>query len=346
MKTEKLINLSLFLVVCFLSLLILNQLTLLVPLLKLFQSCSFLFLSLLLVFVFEPIIELIPVFSRAVRCTLVYFSLLILIALGFVLIIPVLVSELTQIETLLQTFLNQPMLQQAVSQLGKMNLNQGMAVAFESTVGVIKRFSDFSLSYVAAYFISLDLSSILKLLKRHLPFLEHFRNFYATCSNVVFHYIKGLSLDLLFLFLSEVLLLICFRFKHPFIFALLIAFLNLIPYLGAMAGQLIILLVDTINTGTVRFELFALAFMLQQVEANFIQPYIFNKVLDIKPIVTLISIIVFGFLFGFVGFVLAPILAVMLQLAYRSYRFTNQRNRVGTWENMWYNFEEIDEEDK
>lgn len=129
MRTEKLINLSLFLVACFLSLLILNQLTLLVPLLKLFQSCSFLFLSLLLVFVFEPIIELIPVFSRAVRCTVVYFSLLILIALGFVLIIPVLVSELTQIETTLQTFLNQPMLQQAVSQLGKMNLNQGVAVA-------------------------------------------------------------------------------------------------------------------------------------------------------------------------------------------------------------------------
>ena len=346
MNTDKYRRLVLGLLACLLFLLILDRLTLLKPLLSLAAQCRFLLLAVILAFVFEPIIELIPWFSRPIRCTLVYFSLLILIGVFFVLVIPVLFRELSQLETAVAPMLTLPMFDSAMALLAKLDLDQGMAIAFESTVGLIRGISDFSLSYLAAYFISLDLSAILKLIKRHFPQLEHFRNFYATCSNVIFHYVKGLALDLLFLFCSTALILLFFRFPHPLIFAMILAFFNLIPYIGATVGEVLILLIDIINTQTIRPELFLILFAMQQIEANFVQPYIFNKVLDIKPIVTLIAIIVFGFLFGFAGFILAPILAVIVQLAYRSYVYTKERKKIGTWENMWYNFDEIGEEDK
>lgn len=346
MKQEKLLKLILVLSIIFLSLLIFNQVGLLAPLLQLIQSCSFLVLALILAFIFEPIVELIPRFSRPVRCTLVYFSLLLIIIVFLFLVIPVLVAEFSQIENALRDFLKQPFFSGLLKQVQQMDLNQGIMVAMESTVGIIKDISDFSLSYIAAYFISLDLVPLLHFVKRHIHPVEQFEYFYRTCSNVVFHYIKGLSLDLLFIMLSQSLVFWIFGVRHPFIFAMLMAFLNLIPYIGATIGQLIVLIVDMINTGQVRLELFVISFLVQQLEANFVQPYIFKKVLSIKPIVTLVSIIVFGFLFGFAGFILAPVLAVLLQLAYRSYRFANERKTVGTWENMWYNFEEILEEDK
>ncbi len=346
MKIEQIQFLVYSLLACLLALLVLEQLGLLQGILGLLAQGRFLFLSLILVFIFEPLIEWIPWFSRAVRCTLVYFSLLILIALFFVLVIPVLVRELSQIESAIRSLSQIPVFESALSGLKKIDPGQGIAFAYQSTVGLFHSISDFSLSYLAAYFISLDLFSILKLIRKHGPHLDQFRYFYATCSNVLFHYMKGLALDLLFLFVSTSLLLSLFRFKNPFIFALVLSFFNLIPYIGAAVGEGIILLVDLISLGQLRLELLLALFLLQQVEANFVQPFIFQKVLDIKPIVTLISILVFGYLFGFAGLILAPVLAVIVQLAYRSYVYTKVRKKIGTWENMWYNFDEIGEEDK
>ena len=43
---------------------------------------------------------------------------------------------------------------------------------------------------------------------------------------------------------------------------------------------------------------------------------------------------------------LAPILAAIVQLAYRSYLFAKCTETVGTWETVWYNFDSFENDDE
>ncbi len=346
MKTNIYIKALYILIVGILSLFILEKIGCLSFILSLINQCSFIFLSAILVIVFEPLITLIPWFNRAIRCTIVYLSLFFFIGIVLTLVLPTLVGDLGSLQEYFIDIIELSSFNTILDFIQQFDLTQGMKIALDSTVLMIGKISQFALSYIAAYFISLDLPDIMHGLKRLFKNNSTFTSFYHTSNNVVLHYFKGMGLDLLFLFVSESLVLWLFQVRHPLIYAIMVAFLNLIPYVGATIGQIVIVLVDYLNTGIFRIELFIICALIQQIEANFIQPYIFNKVLDVKPIVSLISIIIFGSLFGFAGFILAPVLAVIAQLVYRSYLYTNQTKTVGTWENMWYDFDEINDEDK
>lgn len=327
---------------CFLLiLLILKEVNLLNSILNLIDLLSFLPLSLLLVFVFEPIIQSLFKGSRMLSCNFVYFSLLLLLMAFLGIVFPVLVQEVGYLKNDLDSLIDGYTLKNVMLSIQELGIKEPLSYALTSTLSAFKSFKNFAMSYLCAYFISLDLSSILVLIQRHFPKIKKFHNFYLTCSNVIFHYIKGLMLDLGFLFLSTSILLLFFHFSNPFVFAMLMAFLNLFPYIGSFVGQLLIFLVDYAHTGQLRFSLIGTCFLLQQIEANFIQPYIFKKVLDIKPIITLLSFLIFGYLFKTVGFILAPILAVIVQLAYQSWRYTCEKQKAGTWENIWMDFDEM-----
>lgn len=324
----------------FLVLLILKEVHLLNSILNCIELLSFLPLSLLLVFVFEPIIQALFKKSRMLSCTFVYFSLLLLLFAFLGVVFPVLIEEVSLIKNYFGNFMDETTLKNMMTSIQKIGIKEPLSLALTSTLSAFKSFKNFTLSYLCAYFISLDLYPIIELIQYHFPEIKKFQHFYLTCSNAIFHYIKGLMLDLGFIFISTSSLLLFFQFSNPFVFALLIAFLNLFPYVGSFFGQLLVFLVDYVHTGQIRFNLILLFFLLQQIEANFIQPYIFKKVLNIKPIITLLSFLIFGYLFKTIGFILAPILAVIVQLAYRSYRYTRENQKVGTWESLWFDFEE------
>ena len=78
-------------------------------------------------------------------------------------------------------------------------------------------------------------------------------------------------------------------------------------------------------------------FIQLQVLKTRVQPLIFKKVMNLRPVYTLIALLAGGCFFGMIGIILAPILAAIVQLAYRSYLFAKCTETVGTWETVWYN---------
>lgn len=307
--------------------------------------------SCLLVFLFEPFVEKIPL-RRIYSCSIVYFGFLILLCGAVLIIMPLLIEQGSQIikevmiwkETLLQS--------DFLSWVQQFNLDSSFLVSsgYQAALSITKtamdRASFLTISYLAAYFIALDLDFFAKFLKRRLPSYQHWLLFYKTSSRVVYHYLRGISMDLLFLFASVSILLIVFQVKNAFLFSFLLALLNLIPYVGATVGQILILLAHYFNTGQIPWALGILLWLIQQVEANCIQPIIFKKVMNLRPIFTLISLLVCGCFFGMLGIILAPILAAIVQLAWRSYLFAKCTETVGTWESVWYNFDGFKNEDE
>ena len=94
---------------------------------------------------------------------------------------------------------------------------------------------------------------------------------------------------------------------------MLLGLLNMIPYFGALIGGAFCVLVALIS-GNFYGALFVAVYILvmQQIDANVIQPRIVGHTVGIRPIYVLLGITLCGGIFGFWGvFLGAPIIAVV-----------------------------------
>lgn len=337
----------------FLAIIILKQVNLWSTLTEVMKAILPLFFSLIFVFLFEPLINVIKL-KRFISCTLVYFGFLALLSLIIWFVIPVGVEQFQFIAHNLSTIFSQIGKMESMSMMRQFGIDtpqlmkQSYTMALSTTLSVVKGLSQVSIAYVAAYFISMDIDYFITQAKKHLPHYESWARFYKTSSQVVFFYCIGISLDMLFLLVALSTVLLSFNFPNAIFFGLMLALFNLLPYIGPLLGQVILVLVGLISYKEFPWLLFILVWLIQQIEANWVQPLIFKKVMNLRPILTLATLLVSGAIFGMVGIILSPIIAAIIQLGFRSYQYAKTSKTVGTWQNIWYNFEDFksDEEEE
>ncbi len=115
---------------------------------------------------------------------------------------------------------------------------------------------------------------------------------------------------------------------------IMLGLLNIIPYFGAIIGGLLCVLFALLS-GNFYGALFIAIYIIvmQQIDANIIQPRIVGQTVGIKPIYVLLGITVCGGLFGFWGILIgAPVMAVV-QLLLTDYIASREKNKnkVQTW---------------
>ena len=100
-------------------------------------------------------------------------------------------------------------------------------------------------------------------------------------------------------------------------FGLLSFLLNFIPSVGSIMATLLplpVVMVDpSLSTGTAVMAI-ALPGAIQMTMGNFIEPKIYGESLDVHPIVTLMSLVLWGTLWGIVGMFLAAPLAAVIRI--------------------------------
>ena len=115
---------------------------------------------------------------------------------------------------------------------------------------------------------------------------------------------------------------------------IMLGLLNIIPYFGAIIGGLLCVLFALLSGnfyGAVFIAIYIV--VMQQIDANIIQPRIVGQTVGIKPIYVLLGITVCGGLFGFWGILIgAPVMAVV-QLLLTDYIASREKNKqkVQTW---------------
>lgn len=132
-------------------------------------------------------------------------------------------------------------------------------------------------------------------------------------SEIFYNYIYSQLLDCLVvsLILSVVFLII--KVPYAVMFAVLIGVCNLIPYFGATLSGLSVVLFVFLSNNLVAALITAICIIVvQQLDANLLQPRIVGNTVGIRPIYVLLAITVGGGLFGFVGILLGvPIIATV-----------------------------------
>lgn len=341
----------LILYLCFLILDLLHCLDFFLRCITLFFPLVF---SVFIVFIIEPCIEKIPG-KRIVGCLIVYGGFLFLCVSSVILIGPMLLSQVNTLWNLLPETIRDMVMQTGKGWFSTdkidTTLKTIMDTTITSTMGMVSGISKVSLGYIAAFFISLDLEFFRDLLKKYWKDYPKFLRFYKTCSHVIPTYLIGVLYDILFLTFAVGIALFWFNLPAAFIYSLILALLNIIPYIGAIIGQIIICIAAWTSQGSFPWLAVISVFIIQQIEANIVQPIIFKKVMNLRPIFTLFTALFCGAVFGFFGVLLSPLIASIIQLFIVSYHFTSRSDKIGTWETVWYCFEDeqkvfFDEQEK
>ncbi len=99
---------------------------------------------------------------------------------------------------------------------------------------------------------------------------------------------------------------------NPAMWGAMVALLNFIPYLGALTGIVCMTLGAVLSFDSFSFALVfpAAYFVLASLEGNFITPWVMGRSLTLNPVLVLLSLTFWGWMWGIVGVILAvPILA-------------------------------------
>ncbi|HSU85646.1 MAG TPA: AI-2E family transporter [Chthoniobacterales bacterium] len=99
---------------------------------------------------------------------------------------------------------------------------------------------------------------------------------------------------------------------NPLMWGAMVALLNFVPYLGALTGIVCMTLGAALSFDSLSYALLfpACYFALATLEGNFVTPFVMGRSLTLNPVLVLLSLTFWGWMWGIVGVILAvPILA-------------------------------------
>lgn len=131
---------------------------------------------------------------------------------------------------------------------------------------------------------------------------------------IVKYYLVGLLIQIGYLTGLLSIILLCFGIKHAILIAVTFAILNLIPYLGALIGNLIgvvLTLTSSQDMSQVLIVLVAIAFV-QFLDNNILMPRIVGSKVKVNALVSIVGIVLGGTMAGISGMFLSlPVMAVL-----------------------------------
>lgn len=100
--------------------------------------------------------------------------------------------------------------------------------------------------------------------------------------------------------------------RNPIMWGVMVAVLNFVPYVGALTGIVCITLGAVLSFDSISYAFIfpAVYLAFATLEGNFITPWVMGRSLTLNPVIILLSLTFWGWMWGIVGVILAvPILA-------------------------------------
>ena len=168
-----------------------------------------------------------------------------------------------------------------------------------------------------AFFLSLEEKGVERVIRLLSP--KKYENYilviFDRCQTKVSGWFGARILACVFIAVASFVVLFLFKVKYAFILAFLAGLLNFIPFLGPLIAAGLWLLFVGIADSWMRGLIIIVAFIIiQQVENNIISPILTKKFVGLPPALVLISIIVGGQIFGFLGAIFAiPVFGIFYE---------------------------------
>lgn len=290
-------------------------------------------------FLMEPLINFFEKknVSRKLGCLLSYGTIFLITSLVAVIFLPMMFSQLKDFTGYI------PKMMSYIEELNPTINSRIMEIGgnvFSKIKDVFTSLSLIGIGIGAALYLSFDFERV-KLFYYDLAPLNYrkkYRMISKEMANAIFMYLRYMLYDTLLFFLISSVLLYLFHIPYPLAFSLLLAFTNLIPYIGPYIGMVPFVLFGFLNGQGVLC--LCLSLFIQTIENNLVSPLLLRNMIYLHPVLGIFSMSLFGALFGFWGLVFSRLLAVMIKILVEHLFLLEKSPKIV------YNSSEIDDKDK
>ena len=189
----------------------------------------------------------------------------------------------------------------------------------KSVLGVAQGVFSVFVSIVMSVYILLERSRILNFFRRLLAAIfkedtcKAIDNYFAKANDIFFKFISSQILDAIVVGIIVSIALWALGVKYWVLLGFMIGLFNIIPYFGAIIAVTIAGIITLLTGGFSKaIWMLVVVIILQQLDANIINPKIVGNALKLSPILVIFSVTLFGAYFGVLGMFLAvPLIAII-----------------------------------
>lgn len=215
----------------------------------------------------------------------------------------------------------------AIEELQKIDITKlldldNLAMYIEKVMGIASGIFSTFVTIVVSIYILLERAEIVKFIKKLNSSIfsqkscEIINRYFEKGNEIFFKYISGQVLDAVVVAIIMTIALTIMKVKYALLLGFIIGIFNLIPYFGAIIAVIITCLITIFTGGFAKAIGVAIVLIiLQQIDANIINPKILKDALKISKILIIFSVTVGGAYFGVLGMFLGvPIITVIAMI--------------------------------
>jgi predicted PurR-regulated permease PerM len=254
---------------------------------------------------------------KIIAIVLVYVSIFGLLGLLIYLMAPLFIGELKQFAINLPDYFAQinPLLSNLGIDLsagfGEItgSLLSGLAQSSKSIMNAIMAFFGGLTSTLViltiAFFLSLEEKGPERFLAAISPkrYQENIVIFFEKAQTKVAGWFGARVIACIFIGVLSFIVFYIFGIKYALILALVGGFLNFIPYIGPLITAVLLIIFVAVSTSSWVITIYVLfaVWAIQIVENNLLTPFLMKKLIDIPPVLVLVSLLLGAKVFGFLG---------------------------------------------
>ena len=166
------------------------------------------------------------------------------------------------------------------------------------------------------FFLLKDQESIIAYLTSWLPKeRKMIRNISHEMNDQIANYIRGKVIEMLVVGIVSFLVFWFFDLRYSALLALLVGLSVLIPYIGAAAVTIPVVLVAFYQFGTSNefWYVFVAYLVVQALDGNVLVPLLFSEAVNLHPVAIIVAVLFFGGVWGFWGVFFAIPLATLVK---------------------------------
>lgn len=269
---------------------------------------------------------------KFIAVLIVYLSIFGILGLIIYLTAPIFLSELKQLSHQLPDYFVQinPFLQQMGIDTTRTfdDLTQllvgGLAQSSKGVISAITTFLGglYSTIFIltAAFFLSLENNAFERILTLISPkrYEETIVTLFERAQNKVSGWFGARILACIFVGVASFIVFYIFGIQYAFILALVAGILNFVPYIGPLITTALLVVFVAVSAGSWLTVLYVVAafFIVQEIENALLTPLLMKKLVNVPPVLVLISLLVGAKLFGFLGTIFAvPVFGIIYEFS-------------------------------
>lgn len=277
----------------------------------------------------------------------VYIIAIILVIIVIKFIVPTVYESLTELITALpgyyksaietienlpeDSIVNQINLKSIIENLGDVNLTDFLNLEMigeyaKGIIGIATTIFDIFVTIVVSMYLLAERSAIVGFARRFCNAIfnrniyTHIGKYFRESNEIFFRFVSSQIIDAIIVGILTSIAMSVMGVKYGILLGFMIGLFNLIPFLGAIIA-IVVAIIITLFTGGISQAIWmaVVVIVLQQIDANIINPKILGDSLEISPILIIFSITIIGAYFGIMGMFLAVPIVAMIKLLINDY---------------------------